>query len=148
MLKSMFEKSGLCLRGFLAAVITVLQVSGIVAATSAEIKEIRTENFENKVRVIVELEDEIEFTFFTLSEPNRIVLDLKNASSRIDFGKLQAIKPVKRLRSALRENGSLRIVLDVNGDVAASRAFGAESRGGDFDLIVDIPKSKAILETD
>ena len=148
MLKSMFEKSGLCLRSFLAAVITVLQVSGIVAATSAEIKEIRTENFENKVRVIVELEDEIEFTFFTLSEPNRIVLDLKNASSRIDFGKLQAIKPVKRLRSALRENGSLRIVLDVNGDVAASRAFGAESRGGDFDLIVDIPKSKAILETD
>ena len=114
MLKSMFEKSGLCLRSFLAAVITVLQVSGIVAATSAEIKEIRTENFENKVRVIVELEDEIEFTFFTLSEPNRIVLDLKNASSRIDFAKLQAIKPVKRLRSALRENGSLRIVLDVN----------------------------------
>ena len=83
-----------------------------------------------------------------MSEPNRIVLDLKNASSRIDFGKLQAIKPLKRLRSALRENGSLRIVLDVNGDVAASRAFGAESRGGDFDLIVDIPKSKAILETD
>lgn len=143
-LKSLFGKSELCLKGFLAAFITMLQFSGIVFASIAEIKEIRTENFEHKVRIVVELDEEIEFTFFTLSEPNRIVLDLKNASSRIDFDKLQAIKPVKKLRSALRENGAFRIVLDVYGDVAASKAFGAKSRGGDFNLIVDVPKSNPL----
>lgn len=145
--KSLFEKSGLCVKTFLTAFVSVLQFSGVVFASSAEIKEIRSENFENKVRIVFELDEEIEFTFFSLSGPNRIVLDLKNASSRINFREHQSIKPVKGLRSALRENGSLRIVLDVNGDAAASKVFGTVSRRGYFNLIVDVPKSNATLET-
>ena len=139
--KSSSGKSGLCLRGFLAAIVLVFHFCGMVFATDAKIKEVRSENFEDKVRIVIELDEEVRFTFFTLSEPNRVVLDLKNASSRINFRELQSIKPVKGLRSALRENGSLRVVLDVDGDIAASKAFVAQSRKGNFTLFVDVPRS-------
>jgi len=82
-----------------------------------------------------------------LSDPNRIVLDLENASSHINFRELQSIEPVRGLRSGLRGNGSLRVVLDVDGDVAASKAFVAQSTGGYFTVFVDVPKSHETLRT-
>ena len=65
-------------------------------------------------RVVLDLDQPIEHTVFTLSGPDRVVVDLKNGSFD---KKLESIPDgkgyVKGIRSARRKNGDLRIVLDL-----------------------------------
>lgn len=95
---------------------TVLYAPQVIAKNgSALIKSIAIRNGRNQQRVIIELDRSIEHKLFTLSTPERIVLDLKGARPKNNI-KLNPDRPktlVSKLRYATRNQSDLRIVLDM-----------------------------------
>lgn len=82
---------------------------------SALIKSVTIRNGRNQQRLVIELDRSIEHRLFTLSSPDRIVLDLKQARVS-DNLKLNPDRPktlIRKLRYATRNETDLRIVLDM-----------------------------------
>lgn len=101
------------LAGALSAVVYAPQV--IAKNGSALIKSIAINNGRNQQRVVIELDSSIEHKLFTLSSPERIVLDLKKARTAGTI-KLNPNRPktlISKLRYATRNDNDLRIVLDM-----------------------------------
>jgi N-acetylmuramoyl-L-alanine amidase len=113
-----------------------------VAAAGTTVENIRIWSENNKTRVVLDLSDSVEHSIFTLRGPDRLVIDLK--SSRL--GKELTSMPrgagaVRSIRSAVRANGQLRVVLDLNSAVR-SRTFtaGPNATYGDR-LVIDLQPS-------
>jgi N-acetylmuramoyl-L-alanine amidase len=69
-------------------------------------------------RVVLDLGAEVQHTVFTLENPNRLVVDLKQASLEYDLTDLDlADTQIQRIRSAPRNGSDLRIVLDLKSAV-------------------------------
>jgi len=101
------------LAGALSAVVYAPQV--IAKNGSALIKSIAINSGRNQQRVVIELDSSIEHKLFTLSAPERIVLDLKKARTAGTI-KLNPNRPktlISKLRYATRNENDLRIVLDM-----------------------------------
>ncbi|GAC25889.1 N-acetylmuramoyl-L-alanine amidase AmiC [Paraglaciecola mesophila KMM 241] len=67
-------------------------------------------------RIVFDLEDTPEYSYFTLSNPERLVVDLANTNKNFDFATLASKSPlVKKLRySSPKEKGSIRVVIELN----------------------------------
>ena len=101
------------LTGALSAAVYAPQV--IAKNGSALIQSIAIRNGKKQQRVVIELDSSIEHKLFTLSSPERIVLDLKKARAAGNI-KLNPDRPktlVSKLRYATRNDNDLRIVLDM-----------------------------------
>jgi N-acetylmuramoyl-L-alanine amidase len=116
-----------------------------VAAAGTTVENIRIWSENNKTRVVLDLSDSVEHSIFTLRGPDRLVIDLK--SSRL--GKELTSMPrgagaVRSIRSAVRANGQLRVVLDLNSAVR-SRTFtaGPNATYGDR-LVIDLQPSGSL----
>ena len=96
-----------------------------------------------KTRVVLDLSKPVEHTIFTLRGPDRLVVDLKNGrlSSSLNSGMPAATGSVKGIRSAIKADGQLRVVLDLSDNVR-SRSFtaGPNSSYGDR-LVIDLQHS-------
>ena len=115
----------------------LLLASVAVAGTTVENVRIWAEN--NKTRVVLDLSDPVAHSIFTLRGPDRLVIDLKDSR----LGKQLAQMPggagsVRAIRSAIRANGQLRVVLDLDSAVR-SRTFtaGPNATYGDR-LVIDL----------
>jgi N-acetylmuramoyl-L-alanine amidase len=99
-----------------------------------------------KTRVVLDLSEPSEHNIFTLRNPDRLVVDLKNSrlSSRLAVDPPQANGSIRAIRSAVRSGGQLRVVLDLNEDVR-SRSFtaGPNSSYGDR-LVIDLQRSGSL----
>ncbi len=102
-----------------------------------------TEN--DKTRVVLDLNQSVVHNIFTLRGPDRLVVDIKDgrlARSLTDMP--TGTGAVRKIRSAIRADGSLRVVLDLNADVR-SRSFttGPNARFGDR-LVIDLQRSGSL----
>ncbi len=90
-------------------------------------------------RVVFDLSRNIEHNLFVLSDPYRIVIDLSNtrASKALDASS-QTTNLMKGIRSAARDSGEYRIVLDLNRKVRP-RSFTLQPDGEmGYRLVVDL----------
>ncbi|MFV2030854.1 MAG: N-acetylmuramoyl-L-alanine amidase [Gammaproteobacteria bacterium] len=90
-------------------------------------------------RVVFDLSRSIEHNLFTLTNPNRVVIDLRDtrASNALDTS-TQTTNLMKGIRSAARDSGELRVVLDLNSKVRP-RSFLLKPDGvSGYRLVVDI----------
>ncbi|MCK8047197.1 N-acetylmuramoyl-L-alanine amidase [Shewanella sp. 1CM18E] len=73
-------------------------------------------------RLVFDLSQSPDYSYFTLKNPDRLVVDLKKSSSKVDLGKIKNnSKLVKKVRkSTPPEKGTLRLVIDLNKPVKAS----------------------------
>ncbi len=90
-------------------------------------------------RVVFDLSDNIEHDLFTLSNPNRVVIDLKDvrksAALITDENETDLLRSI---RSAVRQSDDLRIVLDLKGKVRPrSFMLQPDSKNG-YRLVVDM----------
>ncbi len=120
--------------------IVLLLTTSAQAATTVESIRVWAEN--GKTRVVLDLSNPVEHNIFTLRGPDRLVVDLKNgrlAGSLKDMP--HGIGSVRTIRSAVRANGQLRVVLDLN-EAVRSRSFtaGPNSQYGDR-LVIDLQRS-------
>ena len=127
------------LRAMTAALLLLWAATTQAGAT---VENIRIWSESGKTRVVLDLSDPASHNIFTLRGPDRLVVDLKDSR----LAKALASMPkgtglVRSIRSAVRSNGQLRVVLDLN-EAVRSRSFtaGPNSQYGDR-LVVDLQRT-------
>lgn len=75
----------------------------------------------NNTRIVFDLQQTPEYSYFSLSSPDRLVIDFKNTDKDIDFGQFTNDSDViKRIRhSTPKDAQSVRVVIDLNQKVNA-----------------------------
>lgn len=89
-----------------------------LAAMATEVKGVRVWPSPDSTRVVLDLSGPPDYSHFTLSSPNRLVIDLKSARNRAALEALDNKGLVSRIRSSASPSaGGLRLVLDLKGEV-------------------------------
>ncbi len=89
-------------------------LSTIALGKGAEVTNARLWDAPDHSRLVLELSDAVEHKIMMLGNPDRLVLDIENAKQDTRFDNLALEKsPIKRIRSARRNDNDLRIVLDL-----------------------------------
>ena len=105
--------------------IPTLLLLAAVAQSATTVENIRIWAENGKTRVVLDLSRPAEHNIFTLRGPDRLVIDLKGGRLGPTFDVLpDAVGSVKTIRTGVRANGQLRVVLDLN-EVVRSRSFPA-----------------------
>lgn len=118
----------------------LLWASMAQAGTTVENVRIWAES--GKTRVVLDLSSPASHNIFTLRGPDRLVVDLKDGRLAKALTALPAgTGSVRSIRSAVRADGQLRVVLDLN-QAVRSRSFtaGPNSQYGDR-LVIDLTRT-------
>jgi N-acetylmuramoyl-L-alanine amidase len=120
----------------LVALAALLLPALVSAATT--IKNMRIWTEEGRTRIVLDLNKPAEHSIFTLRGPDRLVLDLKDSRLSNKLTSLPAGGAIASIRTGVRSNGQLRVVLDLNQSVR-SRSFsaGPNKQYGDR-LVIDL----------
>ncbi|MFO7786921.1 MAG: N-acetylmuramoyl-L-alanine amidase [Halospina sp.] len=69
-------------------------------------------------RLVLETGDSVDHRLFALESPRRLVIDVEQADLETDLEKLELDEtPIRKIRTGRRDNGDLRVVLDMKKDV-------------------------------
>jgi len=113
----------------IAAGLCALLVGFQAAAQSIEVTEVRIAQSEDRTRVVLEVDGVAEHSLFTLSNPNRVVVDLPGAHFALGSPGIPAgTGPVGNIRAANRESGVARLVLDLD-EAARPQSFELQPSG-------------------
>lgn len=115
----------------------MLLSNAAIAGSTVENVRIWSEN--GKTRVVLDLSRSVDHNIFTLRGPDRIVIDMKDSRLAASLVKLpKGEGTVRSIRSAIKADGQLRVVLDLTQGVR-SRSFtaGPNSQYGDR-LVIDL----------
>ena len=113
-------------------------------AQAATVENIRIWSDDGRTRVVLDLSHRAKHNIFTLRGPDRIVVDLKDSRLGRRLDDLPAGSgSVKAIRSGVRANGGLRVVLDLS-ETVRSRSFtaGPNDQYGDR-LVIDLHRQSA-----
>ncbi|RZV32845.1 MAG: AMIN domain-containing protein [Chromatiales bacterium] len=121
----------------------LLLSSAAVAGSTVENVRIWSEN--NTTRVVLDLSQSVQHSIFTLRGPDRLVIDLKDSRLAKTLTSMPTgTGAVRSIRSAIRADGQLRVVLDLNTAVR-SRTFtaGPNATYGDR-LVIDLQRAGSL----
>lgn len=122
---------------------TSLIVSLLLAAAGAQaaatVENIRVWTEAGRTRVVLDLSEPVAHKIFTLRGPDRLVVDLKDSRLAQSLQQMPTGNgAIRSIRSGLRTNGQLRVVLDLQESVR-SRSFTAGPNGTYGDrLVIDL----------
>ena len=126
-----------------ALCLLALSLTGPPSAAAAE-AEVAVEGMRigleaERARVVFDLSTGAEYEIFKLEAPERVVIDLRRAVLQADLSGLDLQgSPVGAVRSGQRENGALRVVLDLSTPVEPSSFFLRAEDGRKDRLVVDL----------
>lgn len=81
----------------------------------ALLKRVAVNQQSTATELSLQLSESVQYTYFTLDNPSRMVVDLKKTSNRVEQSAVVlAGSSVKKVRFGEREKGALRIVFDLN----------------------------------
>ncbi|ABV88856.1 N-acetylmuramoyl-L-alanine amidase [Shewanella pealeana] len=92
------------------------------AQSANKLESVRIWAAPDSTRLVFDLSQSPDYSYFTLTNPYRLVVDLKTSSNRVDLNKIKNnSKLVKKVRkSTPPEKGTLRLVIDLVKPVKAS----------------------------
>ncbi|WP_428776495.1 N-acetylmuramoyl-L-alanine amidase, partial [Vibrio sp.] len=97
----------------------------------------------DETRVVIDLTSEVEYSYFTLSQPERLVVDLKQTSLKTKLPiAVQDSKVLKRIRqSSPPEKSTYRLVFELKSQLTANLFKLAPTPGGQYGhrLVIDLP---------
>ena len=131
---------------------TMLLWSAAVAAV--QVKNVRTWPAPDHTRVVLDLDATVAYNVFVLDSPDRVVIDLKHTRLTTDIRRpSRSDRLLRRIRSAPRKNGGLRIVLDLKRPIRPRSFLLDPNQQYGHRLVVDLhPKSadagSAVVEKD
>ncbi len=97
------------------AALTLVMISWVEFVAASTVESVRVWRSPERTRVVFDLSSAVNYKYFSLANPSRFVLDLPESSSRADFSSIDfSGTVVSNLRGAKREDGRLRLVLDLN----------------------------------
>lgn len=94
-----------------------------MASTSeaANIEEVRLWRAPDHTRLVFDLSEQVSYKLFTLANPDRVVVDIARSSLLDDLSQLNFEgSPISGLRSAMRDDNTLRMVIDLSATVDPS----------------------------
>ncbi|WP_416226257.1 N-acetylmuramoyl-L-alanine amidase [Marinobacter sp. bablab_jr015] len=114
-----------------------------LASAAAQVEGVRIWPAPDHTRLVLDTAGAVEHNVFSLSDPSRLVIDLKNVSLKTDFSKVDLEgSPIRRIRSARRNGSDLRVVLDLASDIKP-RSFALEpNQQYGHRLVVDLIDEK------
>ena len=120
-------------------ILAALLVPAMGWAAEVDIKNLRMWPAPDHTRVVFDVSAPVDHRLFTLADPHRVVVDLKNAtldSSRVDLA--QSDERIHRVRSALRDDDDLRVVLDLTGPFKAKSFLLKPNSSYGHRLVIDL----------
>ena len=127
----------------------VLATLSLVAAPSlaapADLEEIRLWASPDSTRVVLDLSAPVSYSVFALSDPERIVIDLGQLGAETTrMPAPGAVGVVNGVRIAARENGGLRVVLDLTAKVEPKSFLTPPNETYGHRLVVDLGLQQAL----
>jgi N-acetylmuramoyl-L-alanine amidase len=117
----------------------VLLASGPAAAQAAALKDVRVWGSPDSTRVVLDLTAPVTYNLFTLSGPERIVIDVDAIDADVkSFAAPAAAGVVKGVRFGERGRSGLRVVIDVNEKVEAKGFLTPPNETYGHRLVVDL----------
>jgi N-acetylmuramoyl-L-alanine amidase len=116
-----------------------LLLTAIVAEAATTVENIRLWTESDRTRIVLDLSGPAEHSIFTLRGPDRLVVDLKDSRLSDSLKNLPGdTGSIGAIRTGVRANGQLRVVLDLKQSVR-SRSFtaGPNDQYGDR-LVIDL----------
>ena len=106
---------------------------------ASEIEGVRLYRSPDRTRVVLDLDDTVKHTMFTLKNPNRLVVDITNVKLKAAFDNLDYVTtPIGKIRTGVRGKNGLRVVFDlVNAIKPKSFTLDANERYGNR-LVIDL----------
>ena len=121
----------------LGAMLAMLVAEVVLAAS--EIRSVRLWRAPDNTRLVFDLSGPVQHSVFTLSAPERIVIDVDGAQMKTGLEQLAAAKtPITGVRVAERGADQLRIVLDMAAPVAPKSFTLAPNQQYGHRLVVDL----------
>lgn len=137
-----FIKSMAGLSGLAASAVPGLGRAGAKAA-GATVKDIRLSKNKRYVRLVFDLDAIADHSIFSLHDPERVVLDIKNTSmphGMVD--QVQANALIRSIRSGVRNKDDLRVVFDLAESVTPRSFLLAPSGKSGHRLVIDLHDKK------
>ena len=122
--------------------LTLILLLSTAANAGSTVENVRIWSENDKTRVVLDLSSPVDHNIFTLRGPDRLVIDMKDSRLAKSLTQLpKGAGAIRSIRSAIRSNGQLRVVLDLNQDVR-SRSFkaGPNAQYGDR-LVIDLTRA-------
>ncbi|MEZ9722196.1 N-acetylmuramoyl-L-alanine amidase [Vibrio splendidus] len=124
----------------MAAVFSIL-FSSLVSANS--LKSLRVWPSPEETRVVIDLKSEADFSYFTLSSPSRLVVDLKNTNLATKLPVVVKDSPVlsKIRKSSPPDKNTYRLVFELKKSSTAELFKLSPTPGGQYGhrLVIDLP---------
>ena len=125
---------------------TALAFPFTVSAT--QIRNARLWRSDDKVRLVFDLSGPVRYKTFSLSAPERLIIDLSGARLSGDFSQLTlADTAIRSIRSGHFGQGDTRIVLDLNHPVLLNSFLLAPQSGQGHRLVLDLVRAKSATNT-
>ncbi len=100
----------------------------------------------DETRIVIDLDSEADFSYFSLSGPHRLVVDLKNTTMQAKLPVSVSDSPVLKLvrKSSPPEKGTYRLVFELKKGVQANLFKLSPTPGGQYGhrLVIDLPHVK------
>ncbi len=131
-------KAVLCLALLMLA--TLVAVPPVEAAGVPVISNLRIGNHPDKVRIVFDLDQKVDFSIFLLPDPYRVVLDVPEVSFRLpESAASRAVGPIAGWRYGQFRPGTSRVVIDAGSPVQVKSAFVLPPSGDQqYRLVIDL----------
>lgn len=123
----------------LRGLIPILAVLFSYPLMAAEVQDVRVWRAPDYTRVVFDLDQQVQYSLFALEDPHRIVIDISDATVLANLGRLDfKDSPVTGMRSAVRNNTDVRVVLDLANVVNPSSFSLAANGDAKNRLVIDL----------
>ncbi|MBY9022585.1 N-acetylmuramoyl-L-alanine amidase [Pseudomonas fluorescens] len=114
------------------------------SVSATQIRNARLWRSDDKLRLVFDLSGSVSYKTFTLSAPERLIIDLNGASLIGDFSQLTLSgTPIHSIRSGHFGQGNTRIVLDLSSPVQLNSFLLAPQDGQGHRLVLDLMSASA-----
>lgn len=131
----------------LVAVVGLMLTSFVVNAVAAtQVKSVRLWRAPDNTRLVFDLTGPVQHSVFTLTSPDRLVIDINGATASAPLSVAPGDSPVTSVRSAQRTPNDLRVVVDLKKAVTPKSFTLAPNQQYGNRLVVDLFDSAADAE--
>jgi N-acetylmuramoyl-L-alanine amidase len=126
------------MRPLLLVLLTAITAQA-VAASPVQVRDLRIWASPDSTRVVLDLSQPVRYELFTLSGPDRVVIDLERTS--LDAHGISMPEPsglVRAVRTGTQPGGKLRVVLDLNGRAEPNSFLTPPNESYGHRLVVDL----------
>ncbi len=121
------------------AALALLLLALPLQAQQIQVKNVRLWTAPDHTRLVFDTSAQVEHSLFSLQNPDRLVIDIKDSSLTGSVDDLATDSPLlRKVRTGVRNGGDLRVVLDLKEQVKAKSFVLQPNRQYGYRLVVDL----------